>query len=526
MKKLLFIATLFISNFCFSQARELTGRDTVNHRPGLIYKDTLKTLQADSPIVITTVSPYLLKLSLSSGFLGGTWTASTLYPTKMYAGIGTNTYTKVGIGTDTPRAPLQIKSPILANTACDSCGILLSNDSISSITNQYYSPPITFQGNGWGQTATSPTGYRTIRMRNYLVPVEANAIWPTATLNWDFLSSASTWTNIMKLYSGGGISIVNSVPININVTSQTIDNGNTGNYLILSNTNGNAGVKILGGSTNYFFRGTTTIGGLFQYANNASTGLAINDFSSATYANTNAILDLGSTSKGFLMPRMKSNQRDTLTSAITTLSITNAGSGYTNGTYFSTASTALTGNGVNAKIEYVVSGGIVTAATTNFGNQTTGNGFKIGDQLTVPTLGGTGSGGIVTVTGVTTAIKALKIYDTTISEETIHDTLDNWKGRVFNNSLSTMALWYGDDYVFNGTTSTYTLPTIGGNYQGSQNGIKIINLGSGSITLNSASGSQIIPTASTTAQASLTITTGQSVELFPTGTAFKVLYQN
>ena len=88
--------------------------------------------------------------------------------------------------------------------------------------------------------------------------------------------------------------------------------------------------------------------------------------------------------------------------------ITNAGSGYTPGTYGSTgAITATGGSGTNARLEVIVgAGGTVTAvngATSSTGSilNATVAGYVVGDVLTVPasSLGGTGSGFQFTLTG-------------------------------------------------------------------------------------------------------------------------------
>lgn len=96
----------------------------------------------------------------------------------------------------------------------------------------------------------------------------------------------------------------------------------------------------------------------------------------------------------------------------------------------------------------------------------------------------------------------------------------NWVGSLIVSSAGTLTLKHGEDYVFTGTTATYTLPAVSSSTVGSQNGIKIKNRGSGSITLNSNTGSTIYNTA---AQSTITITAGSAVQLLPDGTYFNVL---
>ena len=70
--------------------------------------------------------------------------------------------------------------------------------------------------------------------------------------------------------------------------------------------------------------------------------------------------------------------------ALNVVSITHAGSGYTNGTYTNLAVTGGTGSG--AKITVVVAGGVVTSITVT----TRGSGYTVGDICTATITGGTG----------------------------------------------------------------------------------------------------------------------------------------
>jgi len=81
---------------------------------------------------------------------------------------------------------------------------------------------------------------------------------------------------------------------------------------------------------------------------------------------------------------------------ITTISITNAGSGYTNGVYQNVPLTGGSGSGAYADI--LVVGTVVTVIDIRFG----GNFYVVGDQLSA-TLGNTGIGVIFTVSTVSNA---------------------------------------------------------------------------------------------------------------------------
>ena len=71
-----------------------------------------------------------------------------------------------------------------------------------------------------------------------------------------------------------------------------------------------------------------------------------------------------------------------------------SGSLYTNGVYTNVLLTG--GSGANATADVVVSGGAVTACTLTFG----GNFYVVGDILSCSSLGPTGSGFSIPVTGV------------------------------------------------------------------------------------------------------------------------------
>jgi len=79
---------------------------------------------------------------------------------------------------------------------------------------------------------------------------------------------------------------------------------------------------------------------------------------------------------------------------ITTLSITNAGTGYTNGVYQNVPFT--NGSGANASGDILVVGGAITSVTLKFG----GNFYVVGDVLSCASLGGTGTNFAITVTAV------------------------------------------------------------------------------------------------------------------------------
>ena len=91
---------------------------------------------------------------------------------------------------------------------------------------------------------------------------------------------------------------------------------------------------------------------------------------------------------------------------------------------------------------------------------------------------------------------------------------------IIISTASTLTLDYATDYVFNGSTATYTLPAISSILTGRAWHITIKNRGTGSITLNSDAGSTIY---SSSAVGTYTINAGDAVTLLPDGTYFNII---
>ena len=120
------------------------------------------------------------------------------------------------------------------------------------------------------------------------------------------------------------------------------------------------------------------------------------------------------------------------------------------------------------------------------------------------------------VASVTTG---LQIYNPTTNSVNTHNGI-NWTGGLTVSSAATLTIEHGVDYVFSGTTTTWTLPAVSASRLGRGNMITIKNRGSGAITLNSNAGSTLY---TTSAVGTLTINAGGAVTLIPDGTYFNIL---
>lgn len=122
-------------------------------------------------------------------------------------------------------------------------------------------------------------------------------------------------------------------------------------------------------------------------------------------------------------PAMTTTNRTGITTNMVGGSITNAGSGYPNGTYTYPPFTGGTGTGA-APATVVVAGGIVTQCVMT-GDAKRGTGYTNGDVLSISNanLGGSGSGFQYTVSALTSTSTAngLKVYDSTLKKDYYYD---------------------------------------------------------------------------------------------------------
>lgn len=209
-----------------------------------------------------------------------------------------------------------------------------------------------------------------------------------------------------------------------------------------------------------------------------------------------AAVAIKSTTSGFLPPVMTATQRNAITTGrIGSLTVTNAGSGYTDGTYQPVPLTG--GAGSSATAQIVISGGVVTAATA----LNVGSNYDQGDVLTFAAgdVGGTGSGGQLTVM---VQESGLLVYDT-----------DSSRFSGFNGEEWKMVAWTSDIVGGGGITTLNTLTAATQTFATGTSGTDFnISSTTATHTFNipsaSASNRGLVTTASQTFAGEKTFTTG------------------
>jgi hypothetical protein len=281
--------------------------------------------------------------------------------------------------------------------------------------------------------------------------------------------------------------------------------------------------------TGIVFRRTDSYGGgdlaIISKHNNAAGSAAYTDVHTAFLADGSVVINNGynynpfsilsaydTSGRGFNLPVTNTSHIKATAGGLTLLSITSGGTGYT-GTTFSSAVLS-GGTGTGGQIAGTISGGAVTSIT---GFTFVGKGYSVGDVLTANFNSGTGA----TFSVVKTGNQGNQIFDTTSNQITTDKGNNIVSGIYVTSSASTLSLQYGNDCVFTGSTSTWTLPAVVSTVKGRQNSIIIKNRGSGTITLNSSTGSQIY---TTSAQSSINIIAGAACEISPDGTYLNVMY--
>ena len=297
---------------------------------------------------------------------------------------GSNIYYPTGsVGINTNQFPSRFiveSGKITTGTLKDSSGVMVSNND-SSTTGGNVSPPIVlrvFQKNN-----------STLAMTDTRVRIRAEALDATSAANPKFL---------VELSKDGGTTYSSAFYYNgiFNVVGAIVASAN------LSATYSNFSVSVTAPSA---ILTTNAVIGASSKTDNSS------------------ILELHSTTQGLSDVNMTMAQRDAISTTITSVTVTNGGSGYTS---------APTVNGIGVKYSFAgltasVSGGVLTSIAVNSGGSYVGT-------PTISITGGGGSGATATATVTQVLSKGLKIFctDCTATDSSTGVT-QIWSGSSWKN---------------------------------------------------------------------------------------------
>lgn len=388
MKRLIFPLLLLISISCSAQitTNVLSGYDPVSGRPGYKVYDTARTYFYQSPLYVDGDT---VKTTGGSVF--------SLNGTDAYYNGG-----RVGVGVTSPRTRFHLESGYKTNVPIDSMAFMLSDTSQWNTSNAGYypiPPPFIIEANT--QFSGVP---RKTRFRIYAQGVNGSA--PNV-----YFQSATDTTNYTTWLRVDG-----QFPNFLTGIAST-----SGTFSGIVNTQG--------------FR--NDIGYNLWNKTTGNSSLGKNTYSYTT--EPSAILALYSNGiQGLLLPKLTTAQRDSIGWTVSSITVTNGGSGYTstpsvtyslaNPSAPATNGTLTTGGNTPTGTTVTLSGGAVTAITI-----TNGGYYNGAVKILIQSGGGTGATATANMSRLLPA--GLKIY---CSDCTANDSStgveQTWNGTDWKNA--------------------------------------------------------------------------------------------
>jgi len=415
--KYLFIAFLFLSVPAISQVRTLSGFEPSTGRPGYKISDTLKNIYATSPVYFLNDSTIALDTSRLSFTVGKNATLdSTIF---LFAG-GTRYAVKDSFGSGglTDSTFLRLTANGLGVTRNYSKGLALMTYTAASLGNQQISPPGVWTGNSW---AASLSTSRKVEVIADLLPVQG------ATTGFGYLrfghreNGGTVAENILTIgTSADGTPRVGIGQVPYGTSGQILNIAGgiqmSGSMTVGTFSMNQFGSNFIDFSSNYFRLASGT-----GYAGVTTDKPA--SFGKLTAPADGAALDIETTTRAFLPPRMTTAQRDAINLTVSSVTITNGGTGYSTApTLAFTAGPSPTVGAINtAQASCTVSGGLITTVTVSPS--------FIGHYNSTPTItvtGGGGSGAVLTPVMTQVLTKGMMIYNTTT------DKMQCWNGTIWN----------------------------------------------------------------------------------------------
>lgn len=388
-----------------------------------------------------------------SGGIGGVISGATV-GSVFFAGTGgklqqknsdffydsTNKYN--GYGTNTPAARMHLVVPGLGTSvsaATTSGGIVLENNTAATAGNPQVSPSLTFTGQAWNTALGGSSNAASYRLQH--LPRSTGSVagdFYLQFLNGSTASTVGVWDGVAASYtqtgsiiaSGGNISATSSASENTFTSNLFLNHATTGRYIRFNGGGGTIraviGHENTTGDLHFRVNDATSMsnGTAAMIVKQATGDLLVN----TTTQDNSAIANFTSTGKALLPPRMTQAQRDAINLTVTSIAITNGGSGYT------TTAPAITltdpgYGGIRAIATAVATGGVITSITIN----------NAGSYNTAPTVsasGGSGTGfvvGAVTVAQVLTAGDTFYCTDCTATD-TSTGVMQTWNGSTWKNN--------------------------------------------------------------------------------------------
>jgi len=395
---------------------------------------------------------------------------STNNATKGSIFFGTSEYDEVnnrlGINVVSPSARMHMVSTSVGTTTTIANALYLQNTTAAANNSQQYSPALILEGKGWKTASTAASQAVAYSIQTQPVQAVTN---PQANLVFAASINGGAYSTLVTINDQGSMTVSGS----IYATSSLAANG----QLSVSRT--------------------TNVPQSYRLSNGGSDQtpyIFLGDNGTVTAGTPAIAMEGKDKTNGFLF-LAANGTRQIARATINIGSLTNTAGSEAGDLIFQT----MTGGALSEKfrISATNSGGVISAAD-----------FK---------LSGTASMYINSPGAYASGLTSTLIWNN--GSGRVEITPAAAYTAVTTSSAATLTLTTGGAYVFTGTTTTWTLPTTGGNNTTLTFVIK--NRGSGNITLNSNSGGNDIY--NTSATNTLSITPGQTVRLINDGTYYLVV---
>jgi hypothetical protein len=417
MKKIILVmGLLFMTVFSFAQVRTLAGFEPSTGRPGYKLNDTLRNLYATSPAYFLNDSTIGVDTSRMSFTVAKNATRdSVIY--SFFDGTRVAIKDSTGGGTSDTTF-LRLTANNLGVTRDYTKGLALMNYTAATSGNQQISPQLIFTGNSY---AATPAASRPVDVIMDILPVQGSTIGLGYLRFGHRVNGGAVSENILTIgTSSDGTARVGIGQVPYGTAGQILNIAGgiqmTGNITVGTFSMNSFGSNFIDFSSNIF----RLASGTGYQALSTDKPVSLGKLTEPAFG---AALDISSTVRAFLPPRMTTTQRDSINLTVTSVTITNAGTGYaTAPTLAFTAGPAPTAGAINtAQATCTVSAGAINTVTVSPS--------FVGHYNSTPTItvtGGGGTGAILTPVMTQVLTAGMLIYNTTTNK------MQCWNGSTWN----------------------------------------------------------------------------------------------